>query len=143
MSSSAEKSAAGTALEDLLIGRVGRLGRAPVLADQRLDRRPVDDVERIERAAAGIARIEGRRVDDQHLLDQHSQPVGERMAPVGAGEEARDGVDALRGPNSLLTHDRTVGGRIVARCKIVIWACETLSYTYADKKYEETRTPDE
>ena len=52
-------------LEDLLVGRIGRLGRAPVLADQRLDRRPVDDVERIERAAAIVTRIEGRRVDDQ------------------------------------------------------------------------------
>jgi hypothetical protein len=41
----------GDALEDLLVGRIGRLGRAPVLADQRLDRRAVDDVERIERAA--------------------------------------------------------------------------------------------
>ena len=41
----------GDALEDLLVGGIGRLGRAPVLADQRLDRRPVDDVERIERAA--------------------------------------------------------------------------------------------
>jgi len=51
--------------EDLLVGGIGRLGRAPVLADQRLDRRPVDDVERIERAAAIVARIEGRRVDDQ------------------------------------------------------------------------------
>ena len=38
-------------LEDLLVGGIGRLRRAPVLADQRLDRRPVDDVERIERAA--------------------------------------------------------------------------------------------
>jgi hypothetical protein len=55
----------GDAFEDLLVGRVGRLGRAPVLADQRLDRRRVDDVERIERAAAIVARIEGRRVDDQ------------------------------------------------------------------------------
>ena len=55
----------GDALEDLLVGGIGRLGRAPVLADQRLDRRPVDDVERIERAAAIVARIEGRRVDDQ------------------------------------------------------------------------------
>jgi hypothetical protein len=44
----------GDALEDLLVGRIGRLGRAPVLADQRLDRRPVDDVERIERAAYGF-----------------------------------------------------------------------------------------
>jgi hypothetical protein len=42
----------GDALEDLLVRRIGRLRRAPVLADQRLDRRPVDDVERIERAAA-------------------------------------------------------------------------------------------
>jgi hypothetical protein len=33
--------------------------------DQRLDRRPVDDVERMERAAAIVTRIEGRRVDDQ------------------------------------------------------------------------------
>ena len=49
------------ALEDLLVGRIGRLGRASVLADQGLDRRPVDDVERIERAAAIVARIEGRR----------------------------------------------------------------------------------
>ena len=36
----------GDALEDLLVGRVGRLGRASVFADQRLDRRPVDNVER-------------------------------------------------------------------------------------------------
>jgi hypothetical protein len=84
------------ALEDLLIGGVGRLGRAPVLADQGLDRRPVDDVERIERAAPGVARIDGRRVDDQHLLDQHPEPVGERMAPVGADEKARNRVDAFR-----------------------------------------------
>jgi hypothetical protein len=41
--------------EDLLTGRVGRLGRASVLADQGLDRRPVDDVERIERAATSSA----------------------------------------------------------------------------------------
>jgi hypothetical protein len=40
------------ALEDLLVGRIGRLGRAAVLADQRLDRRSIDNVERIERAAA-------------------------------------------------------------------------------------------
>ncbi len=33
----------GDALEDLLVGRVGRLGRASVLADQGLDRRPIDD----------------------------------------------------------------------------------------------------
>jgi len=51
--------------EDLLVGRVGRLRRAPVLADQRLDCRSVDDVERVERAAAIVTRIEGRRVDDQ------------------------------------------------------------------------------
>ena len=57
----------GDALEDLLIGGIRRLGRAPVLADQRLDRRPIDDVERIERAAAIVARIEGRRVDDQFV----------------------------------------------------------------------------
>jgi hypothetical protein len=57
----------GDALEDLLVGGIGRLGRAPALADQRLDRRPVDDVERIERAAAIVARIEGRRVDDQFV----------------------------------------------------------------------------
>ena len=54
-------------LEDLLVGWIGRLGRAPVLADQRLDRRPVDDVERVERAAAIVTRIEGRRVDDQFV----------------------------------------------------------------------------
>jgi hypothetical protein len=53
------------ALEDLLVSGIGRLGRTPVLADQRLDRRPVDDVKRTERAAAIVARIEGRRVDDQ------------------------------------------------------------------------------
>ena len=47
----------GDALEDLLVGGIGRLGRAPVLADQRLDRRPVDNVERIERAAARKAAI--------------------------------------------------------------------------------------
>ena len=86
----------GDALEDLLIGGVGRFRRAAVLADQRLDRRAVDDVERIERAAPGVARIDGRRVDDQHLLDQHPEPVGERMAPVGTGEKAADRVDALR-----------------------------------------------
>jgi hypothetical protein len=51
----------GDALEDLLVGRIGRLGRAPVLADQRLDRRPIDNVERVERAAAIVARIDGRR----------------------------------------------------------------------------------
>src|SRR5208282_1885367 len=50
------------AVQDLLVGGVGRLGRTPVLADQRLDGRPVDDVERIERAAARVARIDGRRV---------------------------------------------------------------------------------
>jgi len=83
-------------LEDLLIGGVGRLGRAPVLADQRLDRRAIDDVERIERAAAIEARIDGRRIDDEHLLDQHPEPVGERMAPVGADEKAGDCIDALR-----------------------------------------------
>jgi hypothetical protein len=54
-------------LEDLLVGWIGRLGRAPVLADQRLDRRPVDDVERVERAAAIVTRTEGRRVDDQFV----------------------------------------------------------------------------
>jgi hypothetical protein len=85
----------GDAFEDLLIGRVRRLGRAPVLADQRLDRRPVENIERVERAAAVITRIEDRRVDDQHLLEQHAQPVGERMAPVRPREEARDGVGAL------------------------------------------------
>jgi hypothetical protein len=53
--------------EDLLVGRIGRLGRASVLADQRLDCRSVDDVERIERAAAIVTRIEGRRVDDQFV----------------------------------------------------------------------------
>jgi hypothetical protein len=51
----------GDALEDLLVGGIGRLGRAPILADQRLDRRPVDDVERIERAAAIVARIPRQR----------------------------------------------------------------------------------
>ena len=35
----------GDPFQDPLIGRVGRLGRASVLADERLDRRPVDDVE--------------------------------------------------------------------------------------------------
>ena len=35
--------------EDLLIGGIGRLGEAPVLTDERLDRRPVDHVERIKR----------------------------------------------------------------------------------------------
>ena len=39
----------GDPLEDLLIRGVWRFRRAPVLADQRLDRRPVDDVERIKR----------------------------------------------------------------------------------------------
>jgi hypothetical protein len=49
------------ALEDLLVGGIGRLGGAPVLADQRLDRRPVDDVERIERAAAPSTTSVARR----------------------------------------------------------------------------------
>jgi len=40
-------------VQNLLIGRIGRLGRAPVLADQRRDGRAVDDVEAVERAGAG------------------------------------------------------------------------------------------
>jgi hypothetical protein len=64
----------GHAVQHLLVGRVGRLRRTPVLADERLDGRPVDDVERIERAAAGIARIDGRGVDDQ-------QPPGAANSP--------------------------------------------------------------
>ena len=42
----------GNAVQDLLIGRIRRLGRAPVFADQRRDRSAVDDVEAVERAAA-------------------------------------------------------------------------------------------
>jgi hypothetical protein len=45
----------GNALEDLLVGRIGRLGRAPVLADQRLDRRPADDVKRPEDCPLRVA----------------------------------------------------------------------------------------
>ena len=82
------------AVQHLLIGRVGRLGRAPVLADQRLDRRAVDHVERIERSGAVVARIDRRRVDDQQVLEQHAQPVAERAAPVGPGEERERRVDA-------------------------------------------------
>ncbi|MBV9286686.1 MAG: hypothetical protein JO288_02505 [Hyphomicrobiales bacterium] len=40
--------------QDPLIGGVGRQRRAPVLADQRLDRRQVDDVERRRRASTLI-----------------------------------------------------------------------------------------
>jgi hypothetical protein len=85
------------AMQDLLIGWVGRFRRPPVLADQGLDRRPVDDVERIERAAARVAGIDGGGVDDQHVLDQHPEPVGERAAPVGAHEKCGNRVDGLRG----------------------------------------------
>jgi hypothetical protein len=42
-------------LEDLLVGGIRRLGRAPVLADQRLDRRSVDDVERPEDCSLRVA----------------------------------------------------------------------------------------
>ena len=81
------------AVQHLLIGRVGRLGRAPVLADQRLDRRAVDHVERVEVSGAVVARVDRRRVDDQQVFEQHSQPVAERAAPVGAGEEGERLVD--------------------------------------------------
>ena len=75
------------AMQDLLIGRIRRFRRAPVLSDQRLDRRPVDHVQRIERAAcAGEARIDRRRVDDQEVLDQDIQPVAERKGGAGRGE---------------------------------------------------------
>ena len=84
------------AVQHLLIGGVGRLRRAAVLADQRLDGRSVDDVERIKRAAARIAGIDGGGVDDQHVLDQHAQPVGEGTTPIGADEKARHRVDAFR-----------------------------------------------
>ena len=108
----------GDALEDLLIGGIGRLGRASVLADQRLDRRPVDDVERIERAAAIVARINGRGVDDQHLLEQHPEPVGERTAPVGAGQEARDLIDGLRACRRILAVARP--DRVALRRDLVL-----------------------
>jgi hypothetical protein len=74
------------AVQHLLIGRIRRFWRAPVLADQRLDRRAVDDVEAVERAGAGEARIDRGRVDHQHVFQQHAQPGGEGMAPVGAIE---------------------------------------------------------
>ncbi len=108
----------GDALEDLLVGGIGRLGRAPVLADQRLDRRPVDNVERIERAAAIVARIDGRGVDDQHLLQQHPEPIGERTPPVGAGEEARDLIDRLRACRGILAVARP--DRVALRRDLVL-----------------------
>ena len=75
------------AVQHLLIGGVGRVGRAAVLADQGLDRRPIDDVEGIEAPAAVIARVDRRRVDHRQVFEQHPEPVGEGMAPVGAGEQ--------------------------------------------------------
>ena len=96
-------------MQHLLIGRIGRLGRPPVLPDQRLDRCPVDHVERIEVSAAVVARIERRRVDDEEVLDQHAQPVAERAAPVGAGEESERLVDARRGLGQVRARPRAHG----------------------------------
>ena len=86
----------GHAVQHLLIGGVGRLGRAAVLADERRDGRAVDDVEGIELAARGEARIEGRGVDDQHVLEPHAQPGGRSVAAIGAGEEGEVSADARR-----------------------------------------------
>ncbi len=92
-----------------IVSLVGRLRRAPVLADQRLDRRPVDDVERMELSGAGEARIDRRRVDDQEVLDQHAQPVGERMAPVGPAQRRERRVDAGGGVRQLGAGPRSHG----------------------------------
>ena len=48
------------AVQHLLISGVGRIGRAPVVANQRRDRRAVDDVERIERTVTRKPGIEGQ-----------------------------------------------------------------------------------
>ena len=75
------------AVQHLLIGRVRRLGRAAVLADQRRDRRAVDHIETVERPAAREARIDRRGVDDEQVFQQHAQPGGEVVAAVRTGEE--------------------------------------------------------
>ena len=74
--------------------------------------------ERIERAAAIVARIDRRGVDDQHLLEQHPEPVGERMPAVGAGQEAGDGVDRLRACRRILAVARA--DRVALRRDLVL-----------------------
>ncbi len=80
-------------VEHLLKGWIGGLGRPTVLADQRLDRRAVDDVERMKGAGARVARIDGRRVDDEQVLDEDAQPVAKGMLSVGPREQRQGDVD--------------------------------------------------
>ncbi len=111
----ARKIGGGNAVQDLLIGGVRRLGGAPVLADERGDRRPVDDVEAVEPACAVESGIDRRRVDDQHVLEQHAQPGGEGMAPVGPFQKGARRLDARRGggrvPGGIAQVDRKCGRR--------------------------------
>ena len=78
----------GDAMQHLLIGGIGRFRRRAVFGDQGLDCRPVDDVERIERAGARITRIDGGGVDDEHVLDQHPEPVGDEWRGLGRTRNA-------------------------------------------------------
>ena len=51
----------------------------------------------MEGAAAAVARVDRRRVDDEQVLDQHAQPVGERMPAVRPGEQRQRRVDPVGG----------------------------------------------
>ena len=71
----------GDPFEDLLVGRIGRLGRPPVLADQRLDRRPVDDPS----TQRGALRADGHDRKQRLLRPLHATLGEDRFERLDEG----------------------------------------------------------
>ena len=86
--------AGGHAVEELLIGGRGRARRATGDVEQGLDGLAGDQLQRVEGAAASLARVDGDGVDLQQVADEGDEPGAEVLRAVGAFEE---GGDAARG----------------------------------------------
>ncbi len=101
------------ALEHLLVGRrvdraaVGRsvgLRRPPPIVDDALDGGAVELMQRAELPGAGAPAIQRRRVDDEHVLEQRTQP----------GLPARDAVGLVPELSVRSSPERPHGGLVDA-----------------------------
>ena len=81
------------ALEHLLIGRAFN-GCAAILTDHALDGRAVHQVQGVQLAATGLARVDGGRVDHQHVFQQGTHPGVPIVVTVGLEQELVDLVAA-------------------------------------------------
>ena len=77
----------GQALQDLLVGRGRRLGRAATLIQQPLDRGAVDGLEGQDLAALGALHVDGRGIQDEEVLEEAPGPGVEVVVAIREGEE--------------------------------------------------------